>query len=131
MSDLLAMQRAVWRAKRSTTEKIVLLAILDHYSDSSPEPWPSVARLAEHCGLGRTAVLDALASLESASVLVVRRVAGCPRARRSSTCCSTPRTASCHHKSSRTSCFRGSARLGCRAGWVRIGGRPLSPTRIK
>jgi len=28
MSDLLAMQRAVWRAKRSTTEKIVLLAIL-------------------------------------------------------------------------------------------------------
>src|SRR5438128_12643277 len=31
MSDLLAMQRAVWRAKRSTTEKIVLLAILDHY----------------------------------------------------------------------------------------------------
>lgn len=76
MSDLLAMQRAVWRAKRSTTEKIVLLAILDHYSDSSPEPWPSVARLAEHCGLGRTAVLDALANLEGAGVLVVRRVAG-------------------------------------------------------
>lgn len=78
MSDLLAMQRAVWRAKRSTTEKIVLLAILDHYSDSSPEPWPSVARLAEHCGLGRTAVLDALASLESAGVLLVRRSAGGP-----------------------------------------------------
>ena len=76
MSDLLAMQRAVWRAKRPTTEKIVLLAILDHYSDSSPEPWPSVARLAEHCGLGRTAVLDALASLEGAGVLLVRRVAG-------------------------------------------------------
>ena len=28
MSDLLGMQRAVWRSKRSTTEKIVLLAIL-------------------------------------------------------------------------------------------------------
>lgn len=77
MSDLLAMQRAVWRSKRSTTEKIVLLAILDHFSDSSPEPWPSVARLAEHCGLGRTAVLDALASLEKANVLVVRRMTGC------------------------------------------------------
>lgn len=43
------MQRAVWRSKRPTTQKIVLLAILDHYSDSSPEPLPSVARLAEHC----------------------------------------------------------------------------------
>ena len=78
MSDLLGMQRAVWRSKRSTTEKIVLLAILDHYSDSSPEPWPSVNRLAEHCGLGRTAVLEALAALESAGVLVVKRAAGCP-----------------------------------------------------
>jgi hypothetical protein len=78
MSDLLGMQRAVWRSKRSTTEKIVLLAILDHYSDSSPEPWPSVARLAEHCGLGRTAVLDALASLDSTGVLVVKRAPGCP-----------------------------------------------------
>jgi hypothetical protein len=78
MSDLLGMQRAVWRSKRSTTEKIVLLAIIDHYSDSSPEPWPSVARLAEHCGLGRTAVLEALAALENAEVLIVRRAAGCP-----------------------------------------------------
>ena len=78
MSDLLGMQRAVWRSKRTTTEKIVLLAILDHYSDSSPEPWPSVNRLAEHCGLGRTAVLEALSALESAEVLVVRRAAGCP-----------------------------------------------------
>ena len=78
MSDLLGMQRAVWRSKRTTTEKIVLLAILDHYSDSSPEPWPSVNRLAEHCGLGRTAVLEALSALESAEVLVVRRAAGGP-----------------------------------------------------
>ena len=78
MSDLLAMQRAVWRSQRSTTEKVVLLAILDHYSDSSPEPWPSVARLAEHCGLGRTAVFEALGNLESAGVLAVRRAAGCP-----------------------------------------------------
>jgi hypothetical protein len=77
MTDLLAMQRAVWRSKRSTTEKIVMLAILDHYSATSPEPWPSVTRIGAHCGLGRTAVLDALASLERSEVLVVRRVSGC------------------------------------------------------
>ena len=33
MIDLLGMQRAVWRSARTTTEKIVLLAIADFYSD--------------------------------------------------------------------------------------------------
>ncbi len=78
MADLLGMQRAVWRSRRSTTEKIVLLAILDFYSDSSPQPWPSVATLAARTSLGRTAVLDALASLEGNGVVAVRRVAGRP-----------------------------------------------------
>lgn len=78
MSDLLGMQRAVWRSTRSTTEKIVLLAIIDHYSDSSPEPWPSVPTLAARASLGRTAVLDALAGLEHDGVIVVKRVAGRP-----------------------------------------------------
>jgi hypothetical protein len=78
VSDLLGMQRAVWRSTRSTTEKIVLLAIIDHYSDRSPEPWPSVSTLAACASLGRTAVLDALASLERDGVIAVRRVAGRP-----------------------------------------------------
>jgi hypothetical protein len=78
VSDLLGMQRAVWRSTRSTTEKIVLLAIIDHYSDRSPEPWPSVPTLAACASLGRTAVLDALASLERDGVIAVRRVAGRP-----------------------------------------------------
>jgi hypothetical protein len=78
VADLLGMQRAVWRSTRSTTEKIVLLAILDFYSDSSPQPWPSVATLAVRTSLGRTAVLDALASLEGNGVVTVRRVAGRP-----------------------------------------------------
>lgn len=78
MADLLGMQRAVWRSTCSTTEKIVLLAILDFYSDSSPQPWPSVATLAARTSLGRTAVLDALASLEGNGVVAVRRVAGRP-----------------------------------------------------
>ena len=78
MIDLLGMQRAVWRSARSTTEKIVLLAIADYYSDSSPEPWPSVPTLAERCSLGRTAVLEAIAALERDGVLVVRRVQGRP-----------------------------------------------------
>jgi hypothetical protein len=72
------MQRAVWRSTRSTTEKIVLLAIIDHYSDRSPEPWPSVPTLAACASLGRTAVLDALASLERDRVIAVKRVAGRP-----------------------------------------------------
>lgn len=37
-----------------------------------------MARLAEHCGLGRTAVLEALAALDSTGVLVGKRAAGCP-----------------------------------------------------
>ena len=78
MIDLLGMQRAVWRSARTTTEKIVLLAIADFYSDRSPEPWPSVPTLAERCSLGRTAVLEAIAALERDGVLVVRRVLGRP-----------------------------------------------------
>ena len=78
MIDLLGMQRAVWRSARPTTEKIVLLAIADFYSDRSPEPWPSVPTLAERCSLGRTAVLEAIAALERDGVLVVRRVPGRP-----------------------------------------------------
>jgi hypothetical protein len=78
VSDLLGMQRAVWRSTRSTTEKIVLLAIIDHYSDSSPEPWPSVPTLAACASLGRTAVLEALSSLERDGVITVRRIAGRP-----------------------------------------------------
>jgi hypothetical protein len=78
VSDLLGMQRAVWRSTRSTTEKIVLLAIIDHYSDSSPEPWPSVPTIATCASLGRTAVLDALSCLERDGVIVVRRVVGRP-----------------------------------------------------
>ena len=72
MIDLLGMQRAVWRSARTTTEKIVLLAIADFYSDRWPEPWPSVPTLAERCSLGRTAVLEAIAALERDGVLVVR-----------------------------------------------------------
>jgi len=78
MIDLLGMQRAVWRSARTTTEKIVLLAIADFYSDRSPEPWPSVSTLAERCSLGRTAVLEAIAELERDGVLVARRVPGRP-----------------------------------------------------
>jgi Helix-turn-helix domain len=78
MIDVLGMQRVVWRSARATTEKIVLLAIADFYSDCSPEPWPSVPTLAERCSLGRTAVLEAIAALERDGVLVVRRVPGRP-----------------------------------------------------
>ena len=78
MSDFLGMQRAVLRSTRPTTEKIVLLAIIDHWSEASQEPWPSVPTLATLSSLGRTAVLEALAALERDGVIAVRRVAGRP-----------------------------------------------------
>lgn len=78
MSDLLGMHRLVMRSTRSTTEKMVLLAIVDHWSEASPEPWPSVPTLSKLCSLGRTAVLEALAGLERDGVIAVRRVAGRP-----------------------------------------------------
>jgi hypothetical protein len=78
VSDLLAMQRAVWRSGRTTTEKIVLLAVIDYYSEASPEPWPSVPTLSKGTSLGRTAVLEAIAGLERNGVLVVRREHGRP-----------------------------------------------------
>jgi hypothetical protein len=56
----------------------VLLAIIDHWSEASPEPWPSVPTLATLSSLGRTAVLEALAALERDQVIAVRRVAGRP-----------------------------------------------------
>jgi hypothetical protein len=76
MSDLLGMHRAVMRSTRSITEKMVLLAIIDHWSEASPEPWPSVPTLSKLCSSGRTAVLGALAGLERDGVIAVRRVAG-------------------------------------------------------
>lgn len=78
MSDLLGMQRAVWRSARTTTEKIVLLAIIDYYSEASQQPWPSVPTLSTRTSLGRTAVLEAVAALERDGVLVVRREHGRP-----------------------------------------------------
>jgi hypothetical protein len=78
MTDILRMQRAVLRSTCSTSEKMVLLAIVDHYSEASPEPWPSVPTLAAHSSLGRTAVLDALAALERDGVIAIRRAHGRP-----------------------------------------------------
>lgn len=62
MSDILAMQRAVWTSARSANEKLTLLAIIDYYSASSQEPWPSVATLCKRASLGRTAIIEALAT---------------------------------------------------------------------
>jgi len=76
MSDLLAMQRAVWLSKRTAVEKMVLLAIMDFYSARSPEPWPSTSTLAARTSFGRTSVHRALTALEQDGVLGVRRVFG-------------------------------------------------------
>jgi hypothetical protein len=73
VSDILAMQRAVWTSARSANEKLTLLAIIDYYSASSQEPWPSVATLCKRASLGRTTIIEALATLERDGVIAVRR----------------------------------------------------------
>lgn len=73
MSDILAMQRAVWTSARSANEKLVLLAVIDYYSASSQEPWPSVATLCKRASLGRTTVIEALSALERDGIIAVRR----------------------------------------------------------
>ncbi len=78
MSAFLAMQRDVWTSARTANEKLVLLALIDFYSEASREPFPSIATLTARSSLGRTTVLDALAALERDGVLAVRREFGHP-----------------------------------------------------
>lgn len=62
--DLLAAQRAVFRSNLRPAEKLVALALLDHWSRSG-ETFPSINRLAEWTSLDRTTVMRALGALQS------------------------------------------------------------------
>jgi hypothetical protein len=69
--DLLGAQRATWESALSTVEKIVLLALLDHWSKRESQPWPSVRRLCRWTSLGRTAVIVATKSLRARGVVLL------------------------------------------------------------
>lgn len=77
MSDgLIGAQRAVFESALSSTEKLVLLAILDHWSRAEPSPFPGVKRLAACSSLSSRAVLTAIKSLEAKGALRVTRTNG-------------------------------------------------------
>ena len=57
----------------SPTAKLVVGALLAHLYGGATECWPSVAKIAERIGAGRSAVKTAIAALEAAGILGVRR----------------------------------------------------------
>jgi hypothetical protein len=75
-SGILRAQRAVWRSGLTTIEKVVLLAILDHWSAKGPEPWPALARLEQWTGLGRSTIKRALRGLTQRGALGIRETRG-------------------------------------------------------
>lgn len=71
--DLLGAQRRIFASGLRPMERLVALALVDHWSRSSAKPFPGVDRLAEFTGADRKTVLRALAGLERAGALGVTR----------------------------------------------------------
>jgi hypothetical protein len=68
--DLLPTQRSVFRSGLRSAEKLVALALLDHWS-AAGEVFPSVNRLAAWTSLDRTTVMRALDALKARGAIVV------------------------------------------------------------
>lgn len=75
--DLLTARRAVFRSGLRSLEKLVALALLDHWSRKT-ETFPSVERLAAWTSLDRRSVLRCLRALEQTGAIVVTRNSGRP-----------------------------------------------------
>jgi len=61
--------RAVFESRRRPSEKLVLLALVDHWSKKYPNPRPGVSRLMNWTSQARQTVIDAIARLVSDGVL--------------------------------------------------------------
>lgn len=72
----LRMSRAVWQLQLPSGAKLVLLSVLSHYNDARGIAYPSIARLADVCGLHRRTVQAHLALLARLGVLWITRVPG-------------------------------------------------------
>jgi hypothetical protein len=75
---LLDAQKGVFMSGLTSTEKLVLQAVLAHWSRSEANPWPSTARLAKWCSLHPKAIVRVIASLETKGALGVCRSHGRP-----------------------------------------------------
>lgn len=69
---LLKAQRAVFLSALDAPARITLLAILDHWSQRKPCPYPSLDRLAQWTALGRRTVVRAVKRLADAGALQVK-----------------------------------------------------------
>lgn len=56
-------ERAIFQARIRPSEKLVLLALLDHWSRKNPRPCPGISRLMCWTGLARQTVIDTIAEL--------------------------------------------------------------------
>lgn len=72
----LRMSRAVWHLRLPSGAKLVLLSVLSHYNDARGIAYPSIARLADVCGLHRRTVQAHIALLARMGVLWITRVPG-------------------------------------------------------
>ncbi len=61
--DMLGAQRRVFESDLKPLERLICLALLDHWSVANPFPFPGVDRLARVTGLDRTAVMRNLTEL--------------------------------------------------------------------
>jgi hypothetical protein len=77
-NDLLKAQRGIFMSALTSTEKIVTLAVLAHWSRAGRKPWPGADRLGEWTSLHPRAVLRTLKSLEAKGVIKVGRTTGKP-----------------------------------------------------
>ncbi|MEX2642133.1 MAG: helix-turn-helix domain-containing protein, partial [Acetobacterales bacterium] len=59
----------VWRLRLGTNRKMVLLKLADHANDDGENAYPSIASLAEHCGVAERSVRRFLRGFEEAGVL--------------------------------------------------------------
>lgn len=67
--NLLSAQRRIFRSTLRPLERLVALALLDHWSKESPRPWPSLRALSDHTGLSRRAVWGALQGLAASGAI--------------------------------------------------------------
>jgi DNA-binding transcriptional ArsR family regulator len=73
--NLLLTQRTVFTSGLAPLEKLVALALLDHWSRSG-ETFPSVVRLSRWTSLSRCAVMRALSSLKAKGAILVQETKG-------------------------------------------------------
>jgi len=75
-NDLLSAQRTVFMSSLTSTEKLVLLAVLAHWSRDASQPFPGIDRIAKWTSLTGRAVTRILHALEAKGAIGIIREPG-------------------------------------------------------